>query len=182
MSKEIRSPRHEALRKFLKLERQKADLTQAQLAAKLGWDQTTISDIETGAKRVTALELLTLGDDISFVSTAPAAANAAAAVNLRSITKAPRAPSFSAPMASAVVPAAPSAPSIKVLHHAARCGVSASTMAGAWLDGVVWKACAPIEHADVEKDRRDRHDRDERDQHGDDAEPRQGAALRHSTR
>jgi transcriptional regulator with XRE-family HTH domain len=58
MSKEIRSPRHEALRRQLKLERQKAELTQAQLAARLGWDQTTISDIETGAKRVTAIELI----------------------------------------------------------------------------------------------------------------------------
>ncbi len=66
MSKEIRSPRHEALRKFLKLERQKAELTQAELAARLGWDQTTISDVETGAKRVTTIELIQLGEALQF--------------------------------------------------------------------------------------------------------------------
>ena len=66
MSKEIRSPQHEALRKFLKLERQKAELKQAELAQRLGWDQTTISDIETGAKRVTAIELIQLGKALGF--------------------------------------------------------------------------------------------------------------------
>jgi len=34
--------------------------------------------------------------------------------------------------------------SIRSLAHAARCGVSASTIAGACLTGVVWNACAPI--------------------------------------
>jgi transcriptional regulator with XRE-family HTH domain len=66
MSKEIRSPRHEALRKFLKLERQKAELSQGQLAERLGWDRTTISDIETGSKRVTAIELIELGKALQF--------------------------------------------------------------------------------------------------------------------
>ncbi len=66
MSKEIRSPRHEALRRFLKLERQKAELSQGQLAERLGWDRTTISDIETGAKRVTVIELIELGEALSF--------------------------------------------------------------------------------------------------------------------
>lgn len=81
MSKEIRSPRSEALRKFLKLERQKAELRQVDLAAKLGWDQTTISDIETGAKRVSALELIELGEVLGFD---PATA-------LRRIAKVPKA-------------------------------------------------------------------------------------------
>jgi transcriptional regulator with XRE-family HTH domain len=66
MSKELRSPRHEALRKLLKLERQKAELSQEDLAARLGWKQRTISDIETGAKRVTALELLAIGQALGF--------------------------------------------------------------------------------------------------------------------
>jgi len=66
MSKEIRSPRHEALRKLLKLERQKAELSQGQLAERLGWDRTTISDIETGTKRVTAIELIELGEALDF--------------------------------------------------------------------------------------------------------------------
>jgi len=41
-------------------------------------------------------------------------------------------------------PVAPMAPSISVLAQAARCGTRPSTMAGACLAGVVWKACAPI--------------------------------------
>jgi transcriptional regulator with XRE-family HTH domain len=81
MSKEIRSPKHEALRKFLKLERTKAELTQGQLAERLGWDQRTISDIETGSKRVTAIELIHLGQAIGFD---PAAA-------IRRIAKVPEA-------------------------------------------------------------------------------------------
>jgi transcriptional regulator with XRE-family HTH domain len=71
MSKEIRSPRAEALRKFLKLERTRAELTQRQLAQRLGWEQTSISDIETGGRRVTAIELIQLGEALGF--DAPAA-------------------------------------------------------------------------------------------------------------
>jgi transcriptional regulator with XRE-family HTH domain len=66
MSKEIRSPRHEALRRFLRLERQKAELKQSELAAMLKWDQATISNIETGEKRVTVLELLSLSKALDF--------------------------------------------------------------------------------------------------------------------
>jgi transcriptional regulator with XRE-family HTH domain len=70
MSKEIRSPRHEALRRFLKLERQRAELTQAQLAERLGWIQKTVSDIEIGTRRVSAIELIQLGDALGFDSAA----------------------------------------------------------------------------------------------------------------
>ncbi len=66
MSKEIYTPRHEALRKLIKLERQKAELSQAELAARLGWDQTTVSHIETGAKRVTVIELMELAEALGF--------------------------------------------------------------------------------------------------------------------
>jgi transcriptional regulator with XRE-family HTH domain len=66
MSKEIYTPRHEALRKFLRLERMKAELTQAELARRLGWDQTTVSHIETDIKRVTAIELIELGEALDF--------------------------------------------------------------------------------------------------------------------
>jgi transcriptional regulator with XRE-family HTH domain len=66
MSKEIYTPKHEALRKFLRLERMKAELTQAELADRLGWDQTTVSHIETGTKRVTAIELIALGKALGF--------------------------------------------------------------------------------------------------------------------
>jgi transcriptional regulator with XRE-family HTH domain len=81
MSKEIRSPRHEVLRRFLKTQRQQAELTQAQLAERLGWLQKTISDIEIGTKRVSALELIALGEALGFD---PAAA-------IRRIAKVPEA-------------------------------------------------------------------------------------------
>jgi transcriptional regulator with XRE-family HTH domain len=64
--REIGSPRAEALRKFLKLERTKAELTQAELAAKLGWDQKTISNIERGQHRVTLIEIIELGEVLGF--------------------------------------------------------------------------------------------------------------------
>jgi transcriptional regulator with XRE-family HTH domain len=64
--REIGSPRAEALRKFLKLQRQQAELTQAQLAERLGWDQKTISNIERGQHRVTLIEIIELGEVLGF--------------------------------------------------------------------------------------------------------------------
>ncbi len=64
--REIGSPRGEALRTFLKLERTKAELTQAQLAERLGWDQKTISNIERGQHRVTLIEIIELGEALGF--------------------------------------------------------------------------------------------------------------------
>jgi transcriptional regulator with XRE-family HTH domain len=66
MSKELRSPRHDALRKLLKLERIKAELSQTALAKRLGWAQATISDIERGNKIVNVLELISLGQALNF--------------------------------------------------------------------------------------------------------------------
>jgi transcriptional regulator with XRE-family HTH domain len=66
MRKEIRSPRHEALRRFLKARRAEAELTQTELAKRLGWPQTTVSDIEIGDKRVTAIELIELSEALGF--------------------------------------------------------------------------------------------------------------------
>jgi transcriptional regulator with XRE-family HTH domain len=66
MSKEIYTPRHEALRKLVKLERQRQELTQVELAERLGWDQTTVSHIETGSKRVTVIELIELSEALDF--------------------------------------------------------------------------------------------------------------------
>jgi transcriptional regulator with XRE-family HTH domain len=66
MSKDIRSPQAVALRKFLKLERQKAELKQAELAARLGWDQSAISDIETGQHRVSVVEFIALAKALDF--------------------------------------------------------------------------------------------------------------------
>jgi transcriptional regulator with XRE-family HTH domain len=66
MSKEIYTPRHDALRRLIKLERQKAELSQAELAKRLGWDQTTVSHIETGSKRITVIELIELSEVLGF--------------------------------------------------------------------------------------------------------------------
>jgi transcriptional regulator with XRE-family HTH domain len=66
MSKEIYTPRHEALRRLIKLERQKAELSQAELAERLGWHQTTVSHIESGSKRVTVIEMIELSEALDF--------------------------------------------------------------------------------------------------------------------
>jgi transcriptional regulator with XRE-family HTH domain len=66
MSKEIRSPRHETLRRLIKERRQRAELTQAQLANRLDWNQKTVSNIEAGSKRVTAIELIELSEALGF--------------------------------------------------------------------------------------------------------------------
>ncbi len=59
-------PRHEELCRFLIEQRQKAGLTQQQVADRLGWGQKTVSKIERGAKRVTAVELIELAEAIGF--------------------------------------------------------------------------------------------------------------------
>ena len=64
--REIGSARSEALRKFLKAQRAQAELTQAQLAERLGWDQKTISNIERGQHRVTLIEIIELGEALGF--------------------------------------------------------------------------------------------------------------------
>jgi transcriptional regulator with XRE-family HTH domain len=66
MSKELRSPRHDALRRFLKLERQRKEIKQSDLAKRLGWKQSSISEIETGVKRVTVLELVSIAQALGF--------------------------------------------------------------------------------------------------------------------
>jgi transcriptional regulator with XRE-family HTH domain len=48
------------------VERTRAEMTQAQLAAKLGVDQKTVSDIETGTKRVSALEFIAIAQVLGF--------------------------------------------------------------------------------------------------------------------
>jgi transcriptional regulator with XRE-family HTH domain len=60
------SARHDELRQLLLERRQRAKLTQKELAARLGWNQNVISKIEGGGKRVTVLELLELGEAMGF--------------------------------------------------------------------------------------------------------------------
>jgi len=50
----------------LRERRFRANLTQRQLAAKLGWNQRTISKIESGSKRVSVVELIALGTALEF--------------------------------------------------------------------------------------------------------------------
>ncbi len=71
MSKDIRSPQALALAKLLKVKRIEAELTQRQLADRLGWDQSAISDIETGQHRVSVVEFIALAKALGF--DAPAA-------------------------------------------------------------------------------------------------------------
>lgn len=62
---------HEELRRLLRDRRRAAQLTQKEIATRLGWDQKTVSDIETGSHRVTVIELIELAAAIGF--DAPAA-------------------------------------------------------------------------------------------------------------
>lgn len=59
-------PQHEELRQLLRERRFKSGLTQRELAAKLGWDQRTVSKIENGSKRVSVVELIALAGALEF--------------------------------------------------------------------------------------------------------------------
>lgn len=59
-------PQHEELRQLLLERRQRAKLSQRELAAKLGWNQRTISNIESGSKRVSVVELIELAGVLGF--------------------------------------------------------------------------------------------------------------------
>lgn len=64
--KQLRSPQHEELRRLLKERRQRAEMTQRDVAAKIGRPQRFISQIETGSHRVTVVEFLELAEAIGF--------------------------------------------------------------------------------------------------------------------
>jgi transcriptional regulator with XRE-family HTH domain len=55
--KSIHTPQHKQLLALLREVRLKAGLTQAQLAERLNTDQTVISKIESGERRIDVLEL-----------------------------------------------------------------------------------------------------------------------------
>ena len=65
-AKERGSPQHDELRRILKERRQRADLTQRELAARLGWDHKVISNLERGSKRLTVLELIAIAGALGF--------------------------------------------------------------------------------------------------------------------
>jgi transcriptional regulator with XRE-family HTH domain len=64
--KDLDTPQHEALRRFLKLERQKLELTQEEVAHRIGRRQSFISAVESGQHRVSAVELLRFATALEF--------------------------------------------------------------------------------------------------------------------
>jgi len=64
--KERGSPQHDELRQLLLERRQRAKLTQRELAARLGWDHKVISKLERGSKRLTVLELIEIARALGF--------------------------------------------------------------------------------------------------------------------
>jgi transcriptional regulator with XRE-family HTH domain len=66
VSKTIRSAKHEALRAVIKDQRKAADLTQAELAKRLGRYQSYVAMIEGGELRVGVVEFLEIAKAIGF--------------------------------------------------------------------------------------------------------------------
>jgi transcriptional regulator with XRE-family HTH domain len=66
MAKDRESPLHDELRQLLLERRQRAKLTQEQLATLLGWGQRSISKIERGRVRVTVAEFIELARALGF--------------------------------------------------------------------------------------------------------------------
>ena len=66
MARAFASPRHEALRTFLVEQRKVAGLRQVDLAKRLKRGQDHISDVETGQKIVSVVELMEWAHAIGF--------------------------------------------------------------------------------------------------------------------
>lgn len=66
MPKTLRSPRQMRLIDILVEQRQRAGLSQAQLAERLGRYQSVISSVESGGRRVDVVELLDIADAIGL--------------------------------------------------------------------------------------------------------------------
>lgn len=66
MSRSLRSPRHEALRKWLVEKRKARGLSQAELAKLIGRYQSFVADLERGQRRLDVVEFLELADAIGF--------------------------------------------------------------------------------------------------------------------
>jgi transcriptional regulator with XRE-family HTH domain len=66
MVRQFGTPRHEELRRLLIEKRKSAGISQAELGRLLRWSQRTIGKIETGEKRVTAVELIEIGEVLRF--------------------------------------------------------------------------------------------------------------------
>lgn len=66
VEKTLGSPRHKALIALLIKEREKAGITQTELAAKLGQYQSFVARLESGQRRVDVIELIELSEIIGF--------------------------------------------------------------------------------------------------------------------
>jgi transcriptional regulator with XRE-family HTH domain len=66
MARTFASPRHDALRAFLRERRKAARLKQSDLAELLKRGQDYVSDIETGQKVVSVIELMELAEALGF--------------------------------------------------------------------------------------------------------------------
>lgn len=66
MPKTLRSPRHVRLIDLLVEQRNRAGLSQADLAEKLGRYQSVVSQIESGGRRVDVVELLDIAEIIGL--------------------------------------------------------------------------------------------------------------------
>jgi transcriptional regulator with XRE-family HTH domain len=66
MSRTLHSPRHEALRALLVEKRKKAQLTQAEVAARLGRYQSFVATVESGQRRIDVVEFLDFAHAIGF--------------------------------------------------------------------------------------------------------------------
>ena len=64
--RELGSPRHETLRRLLKERRQRAELSQQEVADRLRRGQTFVSAVERGQHRVSVLEFLEFAEAIGF--------------------------------------------------------------------------------------------------------------------
>jgi transcriptional regulator with XRE-family HTH domain len=66
LSRTLRSPRHEVLRRLVIQKRKKARLRQVDVARRLGRYQSYITNIETGQRRIDVVELIDLANAIGF--------------------------------------------------------------------------------------------------------------------
>ena len=66
MPRSLRTPEHERLCRFLITKRKAAGLTQADVAKELGMEQTHISLIERGQRRVDVIEFLKFARALGF--------------------------------------------------------------------------------------------------------------------
>jgi transcriptional regulator with XRE-family HTH domain len=64
--RELGSPRHEILRRLLKERRERASLSQREVADRIGRGQTFVSAVERGQHRVSVLEFLDFAEAIGF--------------------------------------------------------------------------------------------------------------------